>query len=64
MDAFEYVMHGKVFKYKDVEKGNQAHVEVLISFGGLLLQLIGEPARLSDFEVDMNLFLLMRKSNI
>ncbi|KAK9863380.1 hypothetical protein WJX84_008004 [Apatococcus fuscideae] len=62
MDQYEYVMHGKVFKYKDVEKGNQSHVEVLISFGGLLLQLIGEPSRLSEFEVDMNLFLLMRKS--
>ncbi|KAK9838978.1 hypothetical protein WJX74_007112 [Apatococcus lobatus] len=62
MNDYEYVMHGKLFKYKDVDKGNQAHVEILISFGGLLLQLIGEPSRLSDFEVDMNLFLLIRKA--
>lgn len=61
MDAYEYVMYGKIFKYKDGSKGGQLRVEVLISFGGLLLQLIGDPKKLEALEVDNNVYLLMRR---
>lgn len=61
MDAYEYVMYGKIFKYKDSSKGGYIKVEVYISFGGLLMQLIGDPKKLETLEVDNNVYLLMRK---
>mmetsp|Transcript_20320 Transcript_20320/g.61229 ORF Transcript_20320/g.61229 Transcript_20320/m.61229 type:complete len:157 (-) Transcript_20320:1919-2389(-) len=60
-DHYEYVMHGKIFKYKATQQGGQPKVEVTISFGGLLLQLIGDPAKLEVLELDTFIFLLMRK---
>ncbi len=36
-------------------------MEVTISFGGLLLQLVGDPAKLEVLELDTFIFLLMRK---
>lgn len=60
-DRYEYVMHGKIFKFKSATSGGQQKVEVTISFGGLLLQLIGEPAKLEGLELDTFIFLLMRK---
>lgn len=61
MDAYEYVMYGKVFKYKDGSKGGSLRVEVLLSFGGLLMQLVGDPKKLEALEVDDNVYLLMRR---
>ena len=61
MDAYEYVMYGKIFKYKDSSKSGQLRVEVFISFGGLLMQLIGDPKKLETLEVDNNVYLLLRK---
>ena len=61
MDAYDYVMYGKIFKYKDSSKGGSIKVEVYISFGGLLMQLIGDPKKLETLEVDNNVYLLMRK---
>ena len=42
MDNYDYVMYGKIFKYKDNSSAGHARVEVFISYGGLLMQLIGE----------------------
>ena len=61
MDAYEYVMYGKIFKYKDSSKSGIIKVEVYISFGGLLLQLIGDPKKLESLEVDNSVYLLIRK---
>ena len=61
MDLFEYVMYGKIFKYKDSSRGGQIKVEVYISFGGLLMQLIGDPKKLETLEVDNNVYLCMRR---
>ena len=61
MDAYEYVMYGKIFKYKDSSRAGQIKVEVFISFGGLLMQLIGDPKKLETLEVDNNVYLCMRK---
>ena len=59
-DKFDYVMHGKVFKFKP-EEGQKA--SVIISFGGLLLFIKAEPRILSRIKLDSNVFLLMRKKN-
>lgn len=60
-DEFEYVMHGKIFKFKDSSTGGQVRAEVFISFGGLLMQLSGDPRRLADLDVDEDVFLLLKK---
>eukprot|EP00878_Enallax_costatus_P002596 GHUV01002778.1.p1 GENE.GHUV01002778.1~~GHUV01002778.1.p1 ORF type:complete len:155 (+),score=20.83 GHUV01002778.1:148-612(+) len=63
MEDFEYVMHGLVYKYKrdDSQQGVGTRVEVYVSFGGLLMKLRGDPAKLSVLEVDKKVYLLMRK---
>ncbi|MED6221616.1 DNA-directed RNA polymerases II, IV and V subunit 8B [Stylosanthes scabra] len=58
-DKFEYVMHGKL--YKIAEDSTRENVEVLISFGGLLMMMKGDPSHCNKFELDQKLFLLMRK---
>lgn len=49
-DSFEYVMHGRVFKVS--HKEGQI-IEILISFGGLLMRMIGDQAQLSAVQPDM-----------
>lgn len=39
----------------------QVRVDVYISFGGLLMQLTGDPTKLEDLHVDSQVYLLMRK---
>ncbi|MED6150391.1 DNA-directed RNA polymerases II, IV and V subunit 8B [Stylosanthes scabra] len=58
-DKFEYVMHGKLYKIS--EDSTRENVEVLISFGGLLMMMKGDPSHCNKFELDQKLFLLMRK---
>lgn len=57
-DEYEYVMHGRVFKV--TKAGERA--TVFASFGGLLMSLSTEPRYLNGFEMDMELYLLMRKA--
>ena len=61
LDDYDYVMHGKVFKFKDNHNTGQLKVEVYVSYGGLLMQITGSPKELESLEVDSNVFLLMRK---
>ena len=61
MDEYEYVMHGKIFKYKDTASGGALKTEVFISYGGLLMQLVGDPKKLGELEVDSKVYLLIRK---
>lgn len=63
MDAFDYVMYGKVFKWKDTKAGGQTKLEVYVSFGGLLMQLVGDPQKLEVLELDSHVYLLMRLNN-
>jgi DNA-directed RNA polymerase I, II, and III subunit RPABC3 len=57
-DEYEYVMHGRVFKV--TSKGDRS--TVYASFGGLLMGLTTEPRYLNGFEMDMPVYLLMRKA--
>ena len=57
-DAYEYVMHGKVFVYKHLGEGR---VEIQISYGGLLMRLVGEHKVLGGIEPDCRLYLLIKK---
>ena len=51
----------QVFKFKDSTSSGQVKADVYISFGGLLMQLTGDPRRLEDIDVDQNIYLLIRK---
>ncbi|CAM9307799.1 unnamed protein product [Phaeothamnion confervicola] len=57
-DQYEYVMHGRVFKYNHVAENK---VEVLASFGGLLMRLSGEQRHLASIRVDSRVYCLIRK---
>ncbi|KAJ6242659.1 DNA-directed RNA polymerases i [Anaeramoeba flamelloides] len=59
-DNFEYVMHGKVYKYQEDPKIT-SKVSIYVSFGGLLMELCGDTRNLQEIELDMNIYLLMRK---
>ena len=63
-DDYEYVMFGKVFKYKDARRkggSDTVNAEVFASFGGLLMHLSGTPDRLKELDVDQSLYLMIRK---
>ena len=57
-DKFDYVMYGKVFKFKQ-EEGQK--VSVIISFGGLLMAIKAESRVVAGLRLDSNVFLLMSK---
>lgn len=62
-DSFEYVMYGKIYRIE----GDEAHSEsssrlsAYVSYGGLLMRLQGDANNLHGFEVDQNIYLLMKK---
>uniref|UniRef100_A0A7S2ICS3 DNA-directed RNA polymerases I, II, and III subunit RPABC3 n=1 Tax=Haptolina brevifila TaxID=156173 RepID=A0A7S2ICS3_9EUKA len=62
LDQYEYVMYGKLYKWKQEQP--KAHVEVYVSFGGLLMRLRGDPQHLEKLHLDSRLYLLMRKISV
>jgi DNA-directed RNA polymerase I, II, and III subunit RPABC3 len=56
-------MYGLVYKYSPeaASKEGGVRVSVFVSYGGLLMKLTGDPAKLSVLEVDSKVYLLMRK---
>lgn len=58
-DTYDYVMHGRIFKI-DYEQDNI--VVIAASFGGLLMQLIGEQKHFSNILPDMRLYVLIKKN--
>eukprot|EP00698_Gefionella_okellyi_P006523 TRINITY_DN15859_c0_g1_i1.p2 TRINITY_DN15859_c0_g1~~TRINITY_DN15859_c0_g1_i1.p2 ORF type:complete len:151 (+),score=26.30 TRINITY_DN15859_c0_g1_i1:81-533(+) len=61
VDDFDYVMHGKVYKYIDDKSSVVPRVAVLVSFGGLLMELKGDARHLQGVELDARIYLLIRK---
>jgi len=61
-DEYEYVMHGRVYKYTLDEKAAVPRVAVLVSFGGLLMELKSDPRSLLGVELDSKVYLLMRRA--
>ena len=54
---YEYVMHGRVFKYEHIK---DTQVQVSASFGGLLMRITGSQASLANIVIDQRIYLLMR----
>lgn len=62
MDQFEYVMHGRIFQVEEgAESTKNLEQKLYVSFGGLLLQLAGDPKPLEKCKQDTDVFLLVRK---
>ncbi|EPE34955.1 Nucleic acid-binding protein [Glarea lozoyensis ATCC 20868] len=57
-DMFDYVCHGKIYKFEDVENGDS--IKCFISFGGLLMAIEGPFKKLTSLRVDY-VYLLMKK---
>jgi DNA-directed RNA polymerase I, II, and III subunit RPABC3 len=57
---YDYVMHGKVYKFDDSAQGDNM-TTAYISYGGLLMALRGSYRHLANVVVGENVFLLMRK---
>ena len=69
---FEYIMFGKIYRIEGDDSntasvapsggsGDSARLAAFVSFGGLLMRLHGEGGNLHGFEVDKNVYLLMKK---
>ena len=58
-DQYDYVMHGKVFKYQLVD--GEKRINIFISFGGLLMSITGDIKSLKSLEIDSRVYLLMNK---
>lgn len=60
-DDYEYVMHGRLFKYG--EGADKSQISLFASFGGLMLQLNISPKVLSPqtFSVNDQLYILIKK---
>jgi DNA-directed RNA polymerase I, II, and III subunit RPABC3 len=57
-DNYEYVMHGRVF---DMSYKKDGTVVIAISYGGLLMRLIGDQRHLTSIQPDQRLYLLLKK---
>ncbi|KAI0147892.1 DNA-directed RNA polymerases I [Hypoxylon sp. NC0597] len=57
-DMYDYVCHGKIYKFEDGADGQT--IRAYISFGGLLMQLEGPYKKLTPLRVD-NTYLLIKK---
>merc|ERR1739848_121438 len=61
VDKYDYAMHGKIYKVRDAKTAKGTRIEVYISYGGLLMQLTGDPAILEKLELDDSVYLLLKK---
>ncbi|MCJ1236547.1 DNA-directed RNA polymerases I, II, and III subunit RPABC3 [Varicellaria rhodocarpa] len=57
-DLFEYVCHGKIYRFED---GEGDSIKFFTSFGGLLLYMEGPYKKLTPLKIDY-VYLLIRKS--
>ncbi|KAF1743285.1 hypothetical protein MXB_1617 [Myxobolus squamalis] len=61
VDHFDYVMYGKVYRIEEAVRQQENITSVYTSFGGLLMNLKGEPSSLSNIELDKNMYLLVKR---
>nr|CAH0103013.1 unnamed protein product [Daphnia galeata] len=62
-DSFEYVMFGKVYRIEGDEGSTEpsTRLSAYASYGGLLMRLQGDANNLHGFEVDQQIYLLIKK---
>ncbi|KAM0279821.1 hypothetical protein ACHAQH_004372 [Verticillium albo-atrum] len=57
-DMFDYVCHGKIYKFEDADDGQI--IKAYVSFGGMLMSLEGPYKKLTPLRVDYT-YLLIKK---
>lgn len=61
-DAFDYIMYGKVYRIEGEDYTSDAsRLAAFASFGGLLMRLQGDPNNLHGFELDKQIYLLIKR---
>ncbi|GAV73555.1 RNA_pol_Rpb8 domain-containing protein [Cephalotus follicularis] len=60
-DKYEYIMCGRLYNIREDGSGNDRKTEIYVSFGGLLMLLKGHPSCLSQFQLQQQLYLCMKK---
>ena len=59
LDQFDYGMHGKIYRHEHIG----AHkVGVYVSYGGLLMKLVGEQRHVRSLDVESRVYCLIRKT--
>ncbi|KAM7533605.1 hypothetical protein Aperf_G00000126899 [Anoplocephala perfoliata] len=62
MAEFDYVCYGKIYRIETCDKSDDAsRLECYVSFGGLLMQLIGDASNLQGFRVGKHIYLMLKK---
>ena len=62
LKQFEYIMYGKVYRIEpDEQAGDSGKLSVYVSYGGLLQRLKGDAYNLHGFQLDSNVYLLIKK---
>ncbi|KAF2838879.1 UDP-glucose 4-epimerase Gal10 [Patellaria atrata CBS 101060] len=56
-DMFDYVCHGKVYRFEEADNEN---IKVFVSFGGLLLYMQGPYKKLTPLRIDY-VYMLLKK---
>ncbi|XP_045460426.1 DNA-directed RNA polymerases I, II, and III subunit RPABC3-like [Harmonia axyridis] len=62
-DSFDYVMYGKVYRLDgDDDLSDQSRrLAAYLSFGGLLMRLQGDANNLHNFELNQEMYILLKK---
>ena len=58
IDQYDYCMHGKIYRCEHVGEHKLA---VYVSYGGLLMKLVGEQRHLQSLDLDSQIYCLIRK---
>lgn len=57
-------MYGKIYRIEGDDSSTEtSRLAAYASFGGLLMRIQGEANNLSGFEVDKNIYLLMKRAS-
>ncbi|KAL8451024.1 hypothetical protein Emed_002234 [Eimeria media] len=59
LSGYDYVMYGKVFKLEETSSERRT---LYLSFGGLLMSLAADKHVVGDLELDMRVYLLVKRS--
>ncbi|KAL0221671.1 hypothetical protein RCL1_001525 [Eukaryota sp. TZLM3-RCL] len=58
LDRYEYAMSGRVFRFLEEERKHSVYA----SFGGLLMKVRSSPQAISAFNLDQQVYILIRKA--
>ncbi|VFQ64869.1 unnamed protein product [Cuscuta campestris] len=58
-DEYEYVMQGKLYRIPEGRSPDE--LKIIVSFGGLLMELSADSSIAAKFELDQRVFILIRK---